>query len=345
LKNKKEIVFILPGKARSGGVIATCIVANKLIERGHNVRILYRKNKFTIKNLVKQIINVTIHARGFNGLQGFKGKKESFKDIRESYFKKDEIIIGVGMIGSSQIAPIISVPNPKLQYIHGEHSYDEELCRKTLSLPVPKVVVSSFLNKNVELYGGKVLEVIPNGVDTRKYYNSVNESHKDGIGTIYSSAVLKDPETILSVLEILNKCKPKIAIRVFSSHRRPKQIPRSNFCRFPSIKKAREIYSRSKVWIVASKSEGFSMPVLEAMACGCVVVATKCGGPNDLIKDGVNGFLVNVGDVNQIVNRVLLLLNDENLRNRMLLNSRETVKKFNWDSSVDKLEKTISQIN
>ncbi|NQT01277.1 MAG: glycosyltransferase [Planctomycetes bacterium] len=80
------------------------------------------------------------------------------------------------------------------------------------------------------------------------------------------------------------------------------------------------------------------------MACGCAVVSTSCGGPQDVIKNGENGFLVKVGDVEQIVNRVKELLDDGELRQRFVKNSKETLRKFPWESSIDKLEETLSNL-
>jgi glycosyltransferase involved in cell wall biosynthesis len=95
------------------------------------------------------------------------------------------------------------------------------------------------------------------------------------------------------------------------------------------------------VWFLASRSEGFGMPILEAMACGCAVVATDCGGPRDIINDGENGFLVQVGNVEQIVSKVKLLLDNAELRQQFTRNSKDTVSKFSWENSIDKLEKVL----
>lgn len=80
------------------------------------------------------------------------------------------------------------------------------------------------------------------------------------------------------------------------------------------------------------------------MACGCAVVATDCGGPGDMIIDGENGFLVEIGNVDQIVDRVKLLLNDVDLRMKFVEKSKETVKSFTWKRSVDKLEDVLRSI-
>jgi len=77
------------------------------------------------------------------------------------------------------------------------------------------------------------------------------------------------------------------------------------------------------------------------MACGCVVIATDCGGPKDIIEDGVNGFLVPVGDADAIVGRAQLLLDDATMRNQMRLRARETVRQFTWEKCVNELERVL----
>jgi glycosyltransferase involved in cell wall biosynthesis len=189
-----------------------------------------------------------------------------------------------------------------------------------------------------------VYAIIPDGMDPAEFYPSVPESERNGVGTIYGQGYHKDPETVLKVLENLRVSHPETPQRVFSLNRKPKDIPRDIFHRLPPLEKAREIYSSSLVWFLGSYSEGFGLPVLEAMACGCAVVSTRCGGPEDIINNGENGFLVDVGDVEQIVKKIKELLDDGELRQRFVKNSQETLKKFSWESSIDQLEKALRNI-
>lgn len=61
------------------------------------------------------------------------------------------------------------------------------------------------------------------------------------------------------------------------------------------------------VLVCSSREEGFSLAVVEAMAAGVPVVATRCGGPEDLILDGVNGLLVPVEDPGALADAVARL--------------------------------------
>ncbi len=322
------------------------MVAERLRNRGHLVRLLYRKPKRTLRDWARKIQENIFYRDAPDWIRQFDGPVLAFEDLSQFHFDPDEILVAVGMAECAQLERLSSLPNPKVQYLHGSTPLAPDQVDEALSLRHPKIVVASYLKELVESrgHGEDVLAVIHNGIDAGDYFCSAPESQRDGVGTIYASHPVKDPETILHVIDRLARVRPEIPIRVFSADRRPKQIHSRDYWRHPTLERAREIYSRSLVWIVASRSEGFSVPVLEAMACGCVVVATDCGGPKDVIENGVNGFLVPVGDVDAIVSRVQLLLNDAAMRNQMQLRGLERVKRFTWDKCVSELECALLRV-
>lgn len=71
--------------------------------------------------------------------------------------------------------------------------------------------------------------------------------------------------------------------------------------------------------------ENFPYTVLEPMACGTPVVATRCGGPSEIITHGVDGLLVPPGDVRALVKSIQTLLSDHELRANLSLVARKTV--------------------
>ena len=75
----------------------------------------------------------------------------------------------------------------------------------------------------------------------------------------------------------------------------------------------RALFDAVDVVISSSVREPFGRTLLEAMACGVPVVATHSGGPEEIIVDGENGFLVEVGDAAAIAERVARLLDDQAL--------------------------------
>ena len=73
-------------------------------------------------------------------------------------------------------------------------------------------------------------------------------------------------------------------------------------------------YSAMDCILLASYVEGLSRVVMEAMSCGVPVVSTDSGGNRELVIDGRTGFLVRIGDIEGMADRVRRLLQDEPLR-------------------------------
>ena len=82
-------------------------------------------------------------------------------------------------------------------------------------------------------------------------------------------------------------------------------------------------FSNTDIFVLASKYESFGMVYVEALACGIPIIATKCGGPADIVTNN-NGILVEVGDISmlceslQIMSRNYLNYNKELIRNDFL---------------------------
>lgn len=93
-------------------------------------------------------------------------------------------------------------------------------------------------------------------------------------------------------------------------------------------------YAKHRLFVMTSKSEGMPTVLLEAMASGCACVSTNCDfGPSDLIRDGENGFLVPVHDIDAVADRLCRLLEDDALSRRL----GEAAKKIRETNSVEKL--------
>lgn len=93
----------------------------------------------------------------------------------------------------------------------------------------------------------------------------------------------------------------------------------------PSTSALVKLYQEAKVFALSSDEEGFGMVVVEAMACAVPVVATRCGGPEGIIIDGKNGFLVPLDDAATMANRLGLLCTDMSQNQAMGIAARETV--------------------
>jgi len=83
--------------------------------------------------------------------------------------------------------------------------------------------------------------------------------------------------------------------------------------------------SASDLLVLPSLSEGRPNVVLEAMSCGVAVIATNVGGTPELIKDKINGFLVEPCNPDELSEKISILLNDEDLRIDMGINGRKYI--------------------
>lgn len=82
------------------------------------------------------------------------------------------------------------------------------------------------------------------------------------------------------------------------------------------------------VFVLPSLQEGMPNSLLEAMACGLPVVATRIGGVVDIVKDGENGILVEAGDSKSLARGIIRLLNDREFAGHIASNAFQTIKNF-----------------
>ena len=93
----------------------------------------------------------------------------------------------------------------------------------------------------------------------------------------------------------------------------------------PSLQDLVKLYQHASVFALPSDEEGFGVVITEAMACGVPVVSTRSGGPDGIITDGVDGFLVPLGSAGVMAKRLRELLEDREANLRMGDNARRAV--------------------
>ncbi|MBK9785794.1 MAG: glycosyltransferase family 4 protein [Betaproteobacteria bacterium] len=85
------------------------------------------------------------------------------------------------------------------------------------------------------------------------------------------------------------------------------------------------LYQRASVFALPSDEEGLGVVLLEAMACAVPVVATRCGGPDGIISNGKDGYLVDLDDAQSMSDCLQRLLLDDFLNQKMGIEARLTV--------------------
>jgi len=96
-------------------------------------------------------------------------------------------------------------------------------------------------------------------------------------------------------------------------------------------------YSAAEAVVVPSQYESFGMVALEAMACGTPVVASQIGGLPYIVQDGITGFTVPVDDPQELASRLISLIQDPALRDRMGKQAVQVAQDYAWDKIASKL--------
>jgi glycosyltransferase involved in cell wall biosynthesis len=78
----------------------------------------------------------------------------------------------------------------------------------------------------------------------------------------------------------------------------------------PAVSSVAPLMRAIDVFVSSSRSEAFSNSILEAMACGCCVIATKVGGTPELITDEERGLLFTPGNVDELAQKLLRVIQD-----------------------------------
>ena len=236
----------------------------------------------------------------------------------------------------------------KVHYVRGLETYhgNEERVLEAYRLRGPCVVISTWLRGIVEDMGHARVAYVPNGVDWDQFDSAPrSKASRPTIGMLMGHGPAKDTPTGFEAIRILQREFPDLRVLGFGSRLIPPHMAPPDcidFVQNPPQDRIPEMYQQADCWVIPSKSEGFGMPGIEAMACHCPIVSTKCGGPADFVREGENGYLVEISDAEAMADRiarVLRLNNDE--WQRMSARSYEIAQEFDWDKSAEKLEAAL----
>jgi len=110
---------------------------------------------------------------------------------------------------------------------------------------------------------------------------------------------------------------------------------REVFTGYVSDKFLAPLYSGAKMFVFPSIYEGFGLPILEAMQCGCPVIASNNSSIPEVAGDAA--LLFDANDYTELARLIDKLLQDENLRKSYIAKGFEQVKKFSWEKTVAQL--------
>jgi len=193
------------------------------------------------------------------------------------------------------------------------------------------------------------ISVIPPGVDTRHFYPIPKDEAKEVVGVPEDSHTilfvgriepLKGIDKLIQAISIIQnngelRCCPHNLVIIGGEPNAKSEEMNAEMARLQDMvedlgienfviflgKQDQQLlpyyYSASEIVVMPSHYESFGMVALEAMACGTPVVASQVGGLAFLVRDGETGFVVPGNDVQMLAKRIVELIKDKDLRNKL----------------------------
>jgi starch synthase len=178
--------------------------------------------------------------------------------------------------------------------------------------------------------------VVPYGVDTARFVpRTQEESCPQRLRLLFAGHIglRKGVRYLLDAVRELNTSRVDLTLlglvegsgrglvryRDYLTHR--SHVPHSEMLR---------MFQQADVFVLPSLHEGSAYSTYEALACGLPVITTANSG--SVVRDGIDGFIVPVRDVEALKEKILLLLCDRELREQMSRNARMRAEAFTWDA-------------
>jgi len=189
------------------------------------------------------------------------------------------------------------------------------------------------------------VEQIPNGVDTNHFKPFSSSGNQKNITFIGRLDHMKGVQVLLDAFKTLKEDGVTAHLTIIGDG--PDRDKLQNLSRDAGVNDSISFcgavediipyLQKSALFVLPSLSEGLSNVLLEAMACGLPIVATRVGGNIDLIRDGENGILVETENSNQLSEAMKKILQDKALAKKLGSEARKTVEqRFSLISIADR---------
>lgn len=222
---------------------------------------------------------------------------------------------------------------PTLYIVHSEFTKNDIL--KSWNVPAEKIKIINL---------GSFIEPMPpreNFSGRKILYVGTIEPRK-GVDKLLDAFEIVMKEISDAELILCGKIGWKVEKLVERINRLTQQFPNIKYLGYVDDETLIRLYREVDVCVYPSIYEGFGLPPLEAMACGCPVIVSNSSSLPEVIGDA--GVLVDPYNVNEIANAIIRVLRDDELKKKMSSLGVERAKQFKLDKQLDEMVKIIKSI-
>lgn len=349
-----KIVFVFPYNTWGGAFRSTYVLSNKLIERGHDVEIVFPffplrndANIFEIKFIKYFIWGICRSFLRFKKIPfNVKAQISYVPTICDAFMPDADVIVANHWNTVEYVFRLSEKKGRKFSYIRDVEQwadyYPSEV--RAFKLPLTKIAVAKWIKSYLWDHEGiNIDHVIANGTEWEKFSIDSKVYHDNPkILMCYATHPMKDMETGICVLDRVKRLYPNADIHLFGFPAPPKLNFQFTYHRKPTGDYLRWLYGMSDIFLWTSTQEGYGNPPCEAMSAQCAVVATNVGCITDLGRSGENMLVVSPKDIEGMVHAIGSLIKDPKYRERIGKKGLDTVKKNSWEDITDKFLEVIS---
>ncbi|MDP2911547.1 MAG: glycosyltransferase [Candidatus Omnitrophota bacterium] len=261
-----------------------------------------------------------------------------------SFYRKAAILL-ISKIFRKPAVFHIHASSFDLFYYRG-HILERWFIKKMLNISDAIVVLSKSWYLSISnMTDNRNIKIIPYPVNVIDTVFSARERNGFGLNVVTSGRLgqRKGTYDILKIVSSIEKEVPGVCFylagdgdiekvsRICREKRIEKNVHLSGWLDRPQLT---AMLRNADVFLLPSYNEGLPIAILEAMASGLPVISTRVGGIPEAVEDGVNGFLINPGDIEDMKSKIITLLKDRDLRQRM---GRISFEKINSTFRLDRV--------
>jgi glycosyltransferase involved in cell wall biosynthesis len=358
MSKKLRVTFIIPFTAKTGGIAVVLEYYGQLTAMGCEVNVIYPliPYKECLYHESQRSVCKKIHAR----LKGFLSNLK--KNIRAiDYFSKNipikpvltinnrsipdaDIVIATAWPTAYNVNRLSSKKGRKYYFVQDYENWNgwAERVDNSYRLPLGLMAIAPWLAELMkEKFGRDDVTEINNGIRLDKFYPPVIKNF-DRMSILFMAHDLesKGAQDAIDALAIVKERYPRLKIKAFGICARPAAPFDFEYCQNPPYEKLLSLYQETAIFIFPSQKEGWGLTPIEAMACGCAVVATNVGCI-PLINNGGNMILAEVKNPASIADGVIKLLDDRVLAEKIAAQGLKSVQEMGWEKSAQKLLQTF----